>query len=143
MAILLGLAIMAVVELYVFVQAAQWLGFFTALLAVIAVSVIGFALVRKEGIRTVRRFQRQARQGQLPSRELADTVALLIAGGLLLFPGLATDLVGLVLLTPPVRAGVRRLLIGRARRWSGAVGTGSTSVISTTATPREEPPHRG
>ena len=143
MAILLGLAIMAVVELYVFVQTAQWLGFFTALLAVIVVSVIGFALVKKEGIRTVRRFERQARQGQVPSRELADTVALLIAGGLLLFPGLATDLVGLVLLTPPARAVVRRLLIGRARHWSGLVGTGSASVISTTATPREEPPHRG
>jgi len=139
MAILLGLAIMAVVELYVFVQTAQWLGFFTALLAVIVVSFVGFVLVKKEGLRTLRRFERQARQGQLPSRELADTVALLIAGGLLLFPGLATDLLGLVLLTPPARAVIRRRLIGKARRLSGSSTTG---IITTTSTQREEPPHR-
>ena len=120
-----------------FVQTAQWLGFFTALLAVIVVSAVGFALVKREGVRTLQRFQQQARQGHLPSRELADTVALLIAGGLLLFPGLFTDAVGLVLLTPPVRALVRRTLTGRARRLSG-----STTIITTTSTLREEPPHR-
>lgn len=136
MVILLGLVILAVVELYVFVQTAQWLGFFTALLAVIVVSAVGFALVKREGLRTVRRFQQQARQGHLPSRELADTVALLIAGGLLLFPGLFTDVVGLVLLTPPVRAVLRRSVIARARRLSGS------TIITTTSTPLEEPRDR-
>jgi UPF0716 protein FxsA len=135
--VLLGLAMLVVVELYVFVQTAQWLGFFTALLAVIVVSAVGFALVKREGIRTLQRFQHQARQGHLPSRELADTVALLVAGGLLLFPGLFTDVVGLVLLTPPVRAVMRRWLIAKARRLSG-----TTTIITTTSTPLEEPPHR-
>ena len=137
MVVLLLLAILAVVELYVFVQTAQWLGFFTALLAVVVVSAVGFALVKREGIRTLQRFQQQARQGHLPSRELADTVALLVAGGLLLFPGLFTDVVGLVLLTPPVRALLRRWLIAKARRLSG-----TTTIITTTSTPLEEPPHR-
>lgn len=141
MVVLLTLAILAVVELYVFVQTAQWLGFFTALLAVIVVSAVGFALVKREGIRTLQRFQQQARQGHVPSRELADTVALLVAGGLLLFPGLFTDVVGLVLLTPPVRALMRRRLIARARTWSGT-NTLNTTIIDTTSDPLEEPPHR-
>jgi UPF0716 protein FxsA len=129
MVILIGLAILVVVELYVFVQTAQWLGFFTALLSVIVVSFVGFALVKREGLRTLRRFQGQARQGHLPSRELADAVALLIAGGLLLFPGLVTDAVGLLLLLPPVRAVLRTRLIRSARRASG------TTIIDL------EPPH--
>lgn len=135
MVVLLGLVIAAVVELYVFVQTAQWLGFFTALLIVVVVSFVGFALVKREGLRTLQRFQRQARQGHLPSRELADAVALLVAGGLLLFPGLATDVVGLVLLLPPVRALLRRRLVRTARKASGTV------IIDTHITDLEPPRH--
>lgn len=121
MVILLGLVVVAVVELYVFVQTAQGLGFFTALIMVIAVSFVGFALVQREGVRTLQRFRHQARHGQLPSRELADAVALLIAGGLLLFPGLVTDAVGLIVLFPPVRALLRGRLIRAARQSSRTV----------------------
>jgi UPF0716 protein FxsA len=121
MLILVGLIVVAVAELYVFVQTAQWLGFFTALFTVIAVSFVGFALVKREGVRTLGRFRFQARQGQLPSGELADAVALLIAGGLLLLPGLITDAAGLLLLVPPVRALLRGRLLRTARHRSGTV----------------------
>jgi UPF0716 protein FxsA len=145
MVFLLGLAVVVVLELYVFVQAAQWLGFFAALLVVIVVSLAGVALVKREGLRTLRRFQQQARQGRLPSRELADAVTLLIAGGLLAFPGLVTDVVGLLLLTPPVRLVVRRRLIRSVRGASGVVITEATVtehiVIDPQAIEGEKPSH--
>ena len=44
---------------------------------------------------------------RVPGTALADGALLAAAGGLLLVPGFVTDVIGLLLLVPPVRAGVR------------------------------------
>ena len=49
----------------------------------------------------------------MPHREVIDGVLVIVGGALLLTPGFLSDILGIVLLIPPTRAGIRRLLIRR------------------------------
>ena len=64
----------------------------------------------------------QVQSGVVPGREIADGVLIMLAGALLLTPGFVTDLLGILLLLPPVRAdGARRGPVpGRAQGHPGA-----------------------
>lgn len=116
--------VVPIAELYVFVQMSHAVGFFDALGLLIVVSIVGAWLVKHEGLRTWVRFNEQVRAGKVPSREIADGVCLLLAGALLLAPGFVTDVVGILLLLPPVRAVLRALILRRV--------TGKAAVVKAT-----------
>ncbi len=105
--------VVPVIELYVFVQVSAAIGFLPSLLLVVTFSVAGAWLVKREGIGVARRAQAQLDNGQLPAAEIVNGLLLLLAGALMLFPGYVTDLLGLILLIPPARAGIRVLLLRR------------------------------
>jgi UPF0716 protein FxsA len=52
-------------------------------------------------------------QGQLPGRELSDGAAILVSGACLISPGFITDVLGLLLLIPAVRALIHGILSKR------------------------------
>jgi UPF0716 protein FxsA len=106
------------VELFVILQVGQAVGVLNTIALLIAVSVAGAALVRREGLGVLRRAQQQIEARRVPAQELIDGVLIVFAGALLLTPGFLTDVVGILLLLPPVRAGVRRLAARRLRRRS-------------------------
>ena len=99
------------VELSILLSIAQQMGALPPLILVAATGVIGAALARRQGIRTLTKIQRQLGAGNLPTAELADAGMILVAGALLLTPGLLTDLFGFSLLVPPCRSLYRRLLV--------------------------------
>ena len=101
------------VEIYVIVQVAHVIGALDTVVALAAISLAGAWLVKREGMSTFRRGQAQVRAGHVPGDELVDGLMILLAGALLVTPGFVTDALGLVLLVPPVRYGVRRA----ARAW--------------------------
>jgi UPF0716 protein FxsA len=119
--LLLLLLIVPFAELYVILQVAHAFGALDTIALLIVVSVVGAWLMKREGVAVWRRFQRQVEAGHVPGREIADGVMILVAGALLLAPGFLTDLVGIALLLPPVRAGVRALLLRRAARRAGVL----------------------
>lgn len=104
------------VELFVLIQIGHAFGALPTVLLLLAVSVVGAWLVKREGLSTLRRAQQQVRNGQVPGSELVDGVLILFAGVLLLTPGFLTDVVGVVLLLPPVRAALRGLASRRLTR---------------------------
>jgi len=105
-----------IVELAVIIQVGQALGVLQTLLLMVVVSVVGAWLVKHEGIGVWRRAQRQLEMGAVPGRELVDGTLIMFAGVLLLTPGFVSDCIGILLLLPPVRAGMRGLVIRRLRR---------------------------
>ena len=115
---LLFLAFLAVpfVELYVIIQVGQAIGVLNTIAVLIMVSAVGAWLVKREGLSVLRRAQARVDQGGLPGRELVDGVLILFAGALLLTPGFVTDLVGILLLLPPIRAGLRAGVVRALRR---------------------------
>lgn len=118
MVALLFLLFLAVpfVELYVIIQVGRSLGALNTIAVLVVVSMAGAWLVKREGLAVLRRAQERVHQGGVPGRELVDGVLILLAGALLLTPGFVTDLVAILLLLPPVRAGLRGVVVHQLRR---------------------------
>ena len=106
--LLVVLLIVPIAELYVIVQVADQIGIGLTLLALIAVSVAGTWLLKREGTATYFRAREVLAAGGIPSKELTDGFLILFGGALLLTPGFLTDVVGLVLIFPPTRAPLKR-----------------------------------
>ena len=112
----LAFLVVPFVELYVIIQVGQAIGALNTIALLILVSATGAWLVKREGLSVLRRAQARVDQGGLPGRELVDGVLILFAGALLLTPGFVTDLLGILLLLPPVRAGLRAAVVQALRR---------------------------
>ena len=99
-------------EVLVFTLVTQAIGIGLAVLGVLVTGGLGGWLLRREGGRGWRRLRGAAADGRPSGGAAADGLVGLLAGVLLLVPGFLTDLVGVLLVVPPVRsiaaAGVRR-----------------------------------
>src|SRR4051794_41129275 len=105
--------VVPVVEVFVFVQVASWIGALPALALVLVLSFAGLWLVKREGLSVARRVQTQMQQGELPTTDLVNGLLILVAGVLMVVPGFVTAFVGLLLLLPPTRAVARALVMRR------------------------------
>lgn len=105
--------VLPIAELAVILQVGQLIGPWYTILLLVAVSVAGSWLVKREGLGVIRQVRRQLEAGVLPGKELVDGVLILFAGALLLTPGFLTDFTALLLLLPPVRAVIRASLMRR------------------------------
>lgn len=104
-----------IAEIVTFVWVAQWLGVLNTLGLMVAISVFGAWLVKRQGVGTLARMRRELDDGRIPTGPMTDGGLLAVAGFLLLVPGFITDAFGLLLLVPPVRAGMRHWLARRFR----------------------------
>lgn len=98
------------------------------LLAVILMAGVGVALLRSIGWLTLRQVQKDLDHGIIPGNAILDTLCLLLAGLLFLFPGLLTDTLGFLLLIPPSRFLAKRALVG----WVGAGLRAGTMKVQVT-----------
>jgi UPF0716 protein FxsA len=102
-----------IAEIAVIIKVGSWLGVGETIALLLGVSLLGIWLVKRQGIGVLRRMREQMNAGRVPGTEMVDGALLLFAGALLIPPGFITDVVGLLLLLPPVRAGIR--LVTRRR----------------------------
>jgi UPF0716 protein FxsA len=105
-------------ELYVILQVAELLGGGVggALLTIglLALdSLLGSLLLRSQGRAVWRRFNQALAEGRMPHREVVDGVLVIAGGALLLTPGFLSDIAGVLMLLPPTRAAIRRLVVRR------------------------------
>jgi UPF0716 protein FxsA len=98
------------VELYVLIQVGQAIGALPTIALLVIDSLVGAWLVKREGLRVLRRAQEQVNRGVVPGTELVDGILILFAGALMLTPGFLTDVLATFLLIPPIRVMVRRLM---------------------------------
>lgn len=108
--LLVGLA----VEITVLVWAFGAWGLLPTLGLLVLGGVVGTALLRREGARTVGAFSEALRTRRAPHQEVADGVLLAAAGFLIVVPGFLSDLAGLFLLFPPTRRLISRRMARRA-----------------------------
>lgn len=126
--LVLLLLALPIAELYVIVRFASVFGVLDTLAVLILVSVVGAWLVKRQGLAVLRRIQQQVQAGRMPTKELVDGVLVLLAGALLVTPGFLTDVAGVLLLLPPVRAAVRPLVLRRYRRRVDTVRQGAVHL---------------
>ncbi len=108
-----------VVELLILVEVGRWVGLAATVALVIGTGVLGAALTRHQGLRVLAELRQQMAAGQPPAATMLEGLLILIAGAVLLTPGLLTDACGFALLVPSIRRRVRdrlqKALIGRIR----------------------------
>jgi len=102
--------VIPIVEIYVLIQVGQVIGAWWTVLLLIADSIFGSWLLKREGLRAWRALQTALTEGRMPARELADAALIVFGGTLMITPGFVTDIVGLLAILPITRPIARRLL---------------------------------
>lgn len=102
--------VLPLVELWLLIRVGQHIGAGPTVLLVVGTGVVGAALARREGLRVLGRIQAELNAGRLPADRMIDALLVLVAGILLVTPGILTDIVGFILLIAPLRRPVRSFL---------------------------------
>ena len=90
-------------ELYLLIHLGSKVGGISTLLVVIMTALLGTHVLRRQGRSAIQQAQARWQQGQLPTQAIIDSAVMLLAGILLIIPGLITDGIGALLLLPRVR----------------------------------------
>ena len=106
-------------ELYILIEVGGAIGALTTILIIIATAALGGILMKYQGVQLVKQTQREMAQGHMPQQAALEGVLIFIGGIILFLPGLVTDVIGLLLLLPPVRAKVAKFwLLRGAKRFT-------------------------
>ncbi len=114
--LLVAFVVVPIVEIYVIIQVGQVIGPWWTILLLVADSIFGTWLIRREGGRAWGALRSALESGRMPAKELADGALILVGGTLMLAPGFVTDAFGILLILPFTRPVFRRLLTGVVTR---------------------------
>lgn len=127
LALLIGLIWL---EVIVFGLVGREIGVVLTIIGVFVTAAIGLRLFRLSGLNTMKRMAEATAKGQAPVLEVADGVAIIIAAGLLLIPGYATDAAGLMMFIPGLRSALVVGLFVVISKFAPTLKTGSRFQFS-------------
>ena len=111
--------IIPVIELSILIKIGTLIGTLNTVMFVIFTAMAGAYLVRMEGLGVIYRFQQNMQEGRFPAEEILDGAMILVAGALLVTPGVATDIIGFLLVFPSsrrmIKISLRRYIERRIR----------------------------
>ena len=107
--VLLLIILVPILEIYLFIKIGSQIGAFTTISLIFLTAIIGVYYARYEGLNTLRSGVSQLYKNQMPLFELMSGAALAVAAFLLILPGFATDLIGILLVIPFTR----RIILSR------------------------------
>jgi UPF0716 protein FxsA len=117
------LAVWLVLEVWLLTLVAGAANGFTVFLLLVAAFVAGAVVIKRAGGRAFRNLDATLRQGGVPSGRRGGNGLTMLAGLLLMIPGMISDAAGLLLLIPPVQRLVSRRVertVDRRLRRAGA-----------------------
>ncbi|APC13513.1 FxsA family protein [Providencia rettgeri] len=123
---LILIGILVYIESVIFVRVASEVGVLMTLILVVLTSCLGVSLVKNQGMKNVLQIQQKLVSGESPAAEMIKSVALVLAGFLLIVPGFFTDFIGLLLLLPPIQKLIVMRLIPHIRFYQPGNGFGQT-----------------
>jgi UPF0716 protein FxsA len=103
-------AVIPLIELGILIKIGTVIGTLNTITLVILTAAIGAYMVRMEGIGVLSRIQHNMQEGQFPAEELINGAMVLVAGALLLTPGVCTDVIGFLMVIPVSRNVIKRLI---------------------------------
>ena len=92
-----------IIEIYLFIKIGSQIGALTTIFLIFFTAFIGVLYARYEGFNTLKSGMSQIIKNELPMYEIVSGAALAFAALLLILPGFATDLLGLLIIFPPTR----------------------------------------
>ena len=97
-----------IAEIYLFIKVGSQIGAFKTISLIFITAFFGIIYARHEGFNTLKSGMSQIVKNKLPAYEIISSAALAFAALLLILPGFATDLVGLLIIFPPTRKMILR-----------------------------------
>ena len=91
------------IEIYLFIKIGSQIGAFNTVLLILVTAVVGVGYARYEGYNTLKTGMSQLVKNELPVYELISGATLAFAALLLIIPGFATDMIGILLIVPFTR----------------------------------------
>ena len=139
LAIGLAFIVVPMLELLLLIKIGQTIGVWLTVALVLGTALTGAYIISRQSVSVLSRTLEALGEGRVPVEPVLDGLFLMVAGVLLLTPGLATDVVALALLIPPLRrsvaratmrwllarSGIRTKAHGRARGHAGARRSGA------------------
>ncbi len=101
MRVLTGLIAWSLVEIALFVIVGSWVGVLGTLAIVLGSGVAGVMILRQQGVQLGQALRQNMGAGRLP---VAHSGLVALGAVLLILPGFLTDMIGLALMVPPIRA---------------------------------------
>lgn len=98
--------IFPIVELALLIKIGSMIGVLNTLILIMGTALAGAYMVKMEGLNVLYRFKENLSRGIIPSEEFFDGLLVLIAGILLITPGILTDFIGFLFVFP----GSRRII---------------------------------
>lgn len=127
LAVGLAFIVVPVLDLVVLIRIGEVIGGWATAALVVTTALTGALIISRQSLSVLQRTLEAVAAGEPPVAPVLDGLFLMVAGALLLTPGLMTDVAALVLLVPPVRRGiahaVMRWLLRRARLHVEIYGT--------------------
>ena len=91
------------IEIYLFIKIGSKIGAFNTISLILITAVLGIYYARYEGLNTLKSGMSRIINNKLPLYEILSGATLAFASLLLIFPGFATDIMGVLLIFPPTR----------------------------------------
>jgi UPF0716 protein FxsA len=113
LAVGLAFIVVPVLELALLIKTGQLIGVWPTVALVVTTALTGALIISRQSLSVLRRTLEAVAEGRPPVAPVLDGLFLLVAGALLLTPGLMTDVAALLLLVPPVRRAIARTIM----RW--------------------------
>ena len=98
--IILGIPL---IEIYLFIKVGSEIGALNTILLILTTAIVGIWYARYEGFNTLRSGMSQLVKNELPLYEIVSGAAIAFAALLLILPGFATDIIGILLVFPVTR----------------------------------------
>ncbi|MFW6363979.1 MAG: FxsA family protein [Spirochaeta sp.] len=109
--LLLGFSLILLCDILLIIEAARFWGSYAVMAAIATAGLFLLILAMNAVSRLNRQLRRKIRNGMYPEREFAGIGGVILAAVMFIFPGAITNLIGILLLLPPVRVLVGRLII--------------------------------
>ncbi len=101
--VILLILLVPIIEIYLFIKMGSQIGAFNTISLILITAFVGVAYARYEGFNTLKSGISQLTKNELPVYEIVSGAALTFAAILLIIPGFATDLFGVLLIFPYTR----------------------------------------
>ena len=101
--VLLAIILIPIIEIYLFIKIGSQIGAFNTISLVFITAILGIFYARYEGINTLKSGFTQLVKNELPAYEIISGATIAFAAILLIIPGFATDMIGLLLIFPFTR----------------------------------------
>ena len=91
------------IEIFLFIKIGSQIGAFNTVSLILITAFVGVIYARYEGFNTLKSGMSQIIKNEIPIYEIISGAALAFAALLLILPGFATDVLGLLIIFPPTR----------------------------------------